>query len=92
MTDERPLELKAVEVWLSEIVRTMGENIYRAKGILYLKGQAKRVVFQGVQMMFDARPDRLWHVGEKKMNQLVFIGRNLDEAVLRAGFARCIPG
>jgi G3E family GTPase len=90
LVDERPLELKKVEAWLTEVIRTMGPNIYRSKGILVLKGQAKRVVFQGVQMMFDARPDRFWNPGEKRVNQVVFIGRELDEAALRSGFEQCV--
>jgi G3E family GTPase len=90
LVDERPLELKKVEAWLTDVIRTMGPNIYRSKGILLLKGQAKRVVFQGVQMMFDARPDRFWNPGEKRLNQVVFIGRELDEAALRSGFEQCV--
>jgi G3E family GTPase len=90
ISDERPLDLKLVEAWLTEIIRTLGSNIYRSKGILHIKGQPKRVVFQGVQMMFDAKPDRFWHPGEKRMSQLVFIGKDLDEARFRAGFEECI--
>ena len=93
LCDERPLELKKVEAWLSDVIRELGANIYRSKGILHIKGQAKRVVFQGVQMIFDARPDRLWNVGEKRQSQLVFIGKELNEAKLRAGFESCVvPG
>jgi len=90
LVDERPLELKKVEAWLTDVIRTMGTNIYRSKGILLLKGQAKRVVFQGVQMMFDAKLDRFWNPGEKRVNQIVFIGRELDEAALRSGFEQCV--
>ena len=90
LVDERPLELKKVEAWLTDVIRTMGPNIYRSKGILLLKGQAKRVVFQGVQMMFDAKLDRFWNPGEKRVNQIVFIGRELDEAALRSGFEQCV--
>jgi G3E family GTPase len=88
-SDDRPLDLKKTEAWLSELLAKHGEDIYRSKGIFYIKGQAKRVVFQGVQMMFDARPDRLWNPGEKKASQLVFIGKDLDEAGLKAGFSAC---
>lgn len=90
LSDDRPLDLKRVEAWLTEIIRELGSNIYRSKGILQIQGQAKRVVFQGVQTMFDAKPDRLWNVGEKKVSQLVFIGKDLDEAKIRRGFAGCI--
>jgi G3E family GTPase len=90
ISDDRPLDLKKVEAWLTEIIRELGANIYRSKGILQVQGQAKRVVFQGVQTMFDARPDRLWKVGEKRLSQLVFIGKDLDEAKIRRGFASCL--
>src|SRR5262249_30547098 len=60
VSDDRPLDLKKVEAWLTEVIRELGANIYRSKGILQIQGQAKRVVFQGVQTMFDAQPDRLW--------------------------------
>ena len=89
-SDERPLDLKKIEAWLGEVINTLGANIYRCKGILYIKGQGKRVVFQGVQMMFDATPDRLWNVGEKRQSQLVFIGKDLDEAKIRGGFEACV--
>ncbi len=92
IVDERPLALKSVEAWLTEIIRTQGENIYRSKGILHVQGQPKRIVFQGVQMMFDAKPDRFWNPGEKRQSQLVFIGKDLDEAQVRAGFEECVAG
>ncbi len=92
LSDDRPLDLKKVEAWLTEIMRDIGANMYRSKGILQIQGQAKRVVFQGVQTLFDAKPDRLWKVGEKKVSQLVFIGKDLDEAKIRRGFAGCIAG
>jgi len=88
--DDRPLDLKKIEAWLTEVIQTCGPNIYRSKGILHIKGQPKRVVFQGVQMMFDARPDRFWSVNEKRTNQMVFIGKELDEGQIRAGFERCV--
>ena len=69
-----------------------GENIYRAKGILHIQGVPKRVIFQSVQMMFDVEPERFWNAGERRGNQLVFIGKELDEAGIRAGFAACVAG
>jgi G3E family GTPase len=76
--------------WMSELVRTQGENIFRMKGILHLAGRDHRFVFQGVHMIFDGRQDRLWQTGESRMNQLVFIGRGLDQMALQAGFDRCL--
>jgi len=88
--EKRPLDLKKLETWLGELLNSLGANIYRSKGVLYIKGQAKRVVFQGVQMMLDSAADRFWNVNESRKSQLVFIGRELDEAAIRAGFEACI--
>ena len=40
-------------------------------------------------MLFDAKPDRSWDDLPRK-NQLVFIGRNLDEEEMRKGFEECL--
>lgn len=88
--EDRPLDLPKTEKWLGDLVNNLGANIYRSKGILHIKGQPKRIVFQGVQMMFEAVPDRFWNSGEKKRSQLVFIGRDLDERQIRSGFESCL--
>jgi G3E family GTPase len=59
------------------------------KGIISLKGEKERFVFQGVHMLFDGRPDRPWGTNARR-NQLIFIGRNLDRAALNEGFTQCL--
>ena len=88
--EERALDLPRLERWLGELLNTSGENIYRCKGVLHIKGIPKRVVVQGVQMMMDSAPDRFWNAGERRVSQFVFIGRELDEAGIRAGFEKCV--
>ncbi|WP_366039090.1 GTP-binding protein [Microcoleus sp. PH2017_05_CCC_O_A] len=76
--------------WIGELLRTQGTDIFRTKGILNVSGQEKRFVFQGVHMLFDGRPDRAWKDSETPKNELVFIGRNLNETQLREDFRRCL--
>jgi len=90
IVEDRPLDLKRTEAWISELLGSVGANIYRCKGILFVQGQPKRVVFQGVQMMFDAAPERFWEPDEKRQSRMVFIGKELDEAKIRAGFESCL--
>ena len=90
LEEERPLDLKKLEAWFGELLNSLGEDIYRSKGVLHIQGQPKRVVFQGVQMLFDSAPERFWKTDEKRLSQLVFIGRELDEAKIRAGFEQCL--
>ncbi len=84
------MDISQINSWLSELLKTQGQNIFRMKGILNIQGQTKRFVFQGVHMIFDGKPDRDWRVEEQRKNELVFIGRDLDEAKLRADFTRCL--
>ncbi len=89
-SEERPLDLKKLEAWLSELLTNKGPQLYRSKGIFHIQGEPKRVVFQGVQMIFEAEPDRFWKPDETRRSQLVFIGKDLDEAELSRGFANCL--
>ena len=76
--------------WISELLRTKGNDLFRMKGVLAVRGSAKRLVYQGVHMLFDATFDRPWRPGEARANTLIFIGRNLDRAQLEAGFRACL--
>ncbi len=76
--------------WLSNLLQTKGVDIFRMKGILNITGEEDRFVFQGVHMLFNGKPDRPWKDGETRKNELVFIGRNLDEAELREDFKQCL--
>lgn len=75
--------------WLYQLVQARGPDIFRMKGILDVDAENRRFVFQGVHMTLDGRPGRPWKIDEKRQNQIVFIGRNLDEAMLREGFQSC---
>ncbi|MEE2757724.1 MAG: GTP-binding protein [Myxococcota bacterium] len=75
--------------WLSQLLREKGIDIFRMKGFLALAGEPERYVFQGVHMLFDAQPEKPWGDAPRK-NQLVFIGRELDEQSIRSGFESCL--
>ncbi len=88
--EKRELDPKKLNAWLSELLQTKGQDIFRMKGILHLKGTQSRFVFQGVHMLFEGKADRPWKPEEERKSQLVFIGRNLDREALNAGFRRCL--
>ncbi|WP_035991448.1 CobW family GTP-binding protein [Leptolyngbya sp. KIOST-1] len=76
--------------WIYQLVQARGSDLFRMKGILDMDNANRRFVFQGVHMTLDGRPGRPWQEGETRRNELVFIGRNLDEAELRRGFSACL--
>jgi G3E family GTPase len=87
---EGALDERKFNGWISFILQTLGTDIYRSKGILNFKNYERRIVFQGVHMLFDAKPDREWKTEETRKNQVVFIGRNLDREMLVEGFKNCL--
>lgn len=76
--------------WLNQLVQKQGKSIFRLKGILDVDAQARRFVVQGVHMTLDGRPGKAWRPNESRRNELVFIGRDLDESRLKAGFLSCL--
>jgi G3E family GTPase len=89
IADARELDAKKVNDWLSYLLQSRGQDIFRMKGVLNLRGEARRYVFHGVHMMFDGRLERDWGAAARR-NALVFIGRNLDRKELEAGFESCV--
>jgi G3E family GTPase len=87
---EGAIDIEKLNIWISELLRTQGQDIFRMKGILNIIDDDCRFVFQGVHMIFDGRRDRPWQATESRHNQLVFIGRNLDETSLRSAFMACL--
>jgi G3E family GTPase len=83
------LDKRKFNQWMSGLLQSQGADIFRMKGVLSLKGEKDRFVFQGVHMLFDGRPDRPWKDAERR-NQLIFIGRNLDRNQLNEGFKACL--
>lgn len=86
---EGEIVLDRLETWLGDLLQTRGADIYRTKGVLAVKGEAKRVVVQGVHMLLDHSLDRPWGK-EPRRNRLVFIGKDLDRAAIVAGFRSCL--
>ena len=83
------LDPDKLNAWIGGVLRNQGPDIFRMKGILSVRGEDQRYVFQGVHMLFDGRADRPWG-NEQRHNAMIFIGRNLDRAKLTQGFKACL--
>jgi len=89
ISDPRPLDPAKLNQWMDYLLKTRGQDIFRMKGVLNVKGEDRRQVFHGVHMMFDSQAERRWGAGPRE-NRLVFIGRGLDRAELEAGFESAV--
>ena len=89
LTDPGMVDSDKLNRWLYQLVQEKGTDIFRMKGILNVDNSPRRFVFQGVHMTLDGRPGKPWKTEEIRRNELIFIGRNLDESELRTGFQEC---
>ena len=90
ITHDGDVDAQRFMPWLNDLVQREGGKILRSKGILAFKGEPKRFVFQGVHMMLDGDVQHAWKPDEKRRSKLVFIGRDLPEAIIRQGFQACV--
>ena len=86
------LNVNKLERWIGELMQSKGEDLFRYKGVLAVKGMDRKFVFQGVHMLFgggfssEVAP---WKKGETRECRFVFIGRNLDHEELQQGLMDC---
>lgn len=86
---EGEVNLAVFDDWIKELLHDHGENLYRSKGIIAVKGIDKKFIFQGVGHFFNRTFRGEWKKGEKRESTFVFIGKNLDTSKLKAGFEEC---
>jgi len=90
LTSQVPLDGERIRMWLNALVNSKGADILRGKGIIDVAGEPRRLVFQSVHMLLEGDLQQAWKPGEARYSRLVFIGRNLDEHLLRKGFESCM--
>lgn len=88
--EKRPLDLDKLNSFMALLVNELGEQVLRSKGVINIKDNPLRVVFQGVHMTVGSSPDREWAQGEERKTQMVFIGRHLPKEVLAEGLSLCV--
>jgi len=88
--EKRPLDLEKLNRFMSLVVNELGNQVLRSKGVVYVKDDPMRIVFQGVHMTLGSAPDRAWAPDEERRTQMVFIGRHLPKDVLQEGLSLCV--
>lgn len=81
-----PVELQQVSDVMEKLLLSFADNLLRYKGILNIKEQPNRLLFQGVQRLYSADWDRAWRDDEPRQSTLVFIGIQLPEEEIRTSF------
>ena len=86
---DRPFDHRKLEDFLGGILSVFGQKLLRYKGVLYVKGSARKVVLQGVHEMMGSDMAGPWGT-ESKQTRIVFIGVDLPKDTLLLGLEGCL--
>ncbi|MEK8024473.1 MAG: hypothetical protein RLY78_1310 [Pseudomonadota bacterium] len=87
---DKPFSPNKLEDFLGSVVQVYGPSMLRYKGVLYMKGSERKVVFQGVHQLMGSDLGPKWMPGEKKQSKMVFIGIDLPREILLQGLQGCL--
>ena len=87
---KRAFNPSKLEDFLSAIVQVYGPKMLRYKGVLYMKGSERKVIFQGVHQLMGSDLGPKWAPGEEKGSKMVFIGIDMPKDVLLQGMEQCL--
>ncbi|MEN9295392.1 MAG: hypothetical protein RIS03_1086 [Pseudomonadota bacterium] len=86
---DRPFDSKKLEDFLGGVLSVFGSKMMRYKGVLYIKGSARKVIIQGVHEMMGSDLGAPWGK-DKKESKMVFIGTDLPKDLLLGGLETCL--
>jgi G3E family GTPase len=87
---KRPFSPSKFEDYVSALTQVYGQDMLRYKGVLFMDGSKRRMIFQGVHMLMGADQGRAWGKDEKPQSKIVFIGRNLPQEAILKGLDACL--
>lgn len=79
-----------LQKWIAGLLNEKGVDIFRSKGILAVKGENQKFVFQAIHMLFKHSREGLWAPSEERRCKMIFIGKNLNREELTSGFLSCL--
>ena len=87
---DRAFAAAKLEDFLGSIVQVYGPKMLRYKGVLWMKGADRKVIFQGVHQLMGSDLGPKWLPNEKKQSKMVFIGIDLPQEILLQGLEGCL--
>ncbi|MBK6868315.1 MAG: GTP-binding protein [Burkholderiales bacterium] len=87
---DRAFDPAKLEDFLGAIVNIYGPRMLRYKGVLWMKGTERKVIFQGVHQLMGSDLGPAWKEGEARGSKMVFIGLELPRDILTQGLEQCL--
>ncbi len=87
---ERAFDAAKLEDFLGAIVNVYGPRMLRYKGVLFMKGTERKVIFQGVHQLMGSDLGPPWGAEEVRNSKMVFIGIDLPKDILLQGLEQSL--
>ncbi|MBP8285601.1 MAG: GTP-binding protein [Rhodoferax sp.] len=87
---ERAFDPAKLENFLGAVVNVYGPRMLRYKGVLYMQGTERKVIFQGVHQLMGSDLGPAWAAEEKRMSKMVFIGIDLPQDIFLQGMEKSL--
>jgi len=86
---DKQINLFKLQSFISYLLREHNEDLFRYKGVIAVRGNDRKYVFQGVHMLFGGDFAAEWGDQERK-SVFCFIGKNLQKMDLKQKFMNCV--
>jgi G3E family GTPase len=87
---DRPFDVARLDDFMGSLVQVYGPRMLRYKGVLWMDGGDRKVVFQGVHQMMGTDIGAKWADDEPRGSKMVFIGKNLPKEIFIRGLEQCL--
>ena len=87
---DRAFDPAKLEDFLGAVVNIYGPRMLRYKGVLYMQGTERKVIFQGVHQLMGSDLGPAWGKDEKRCSKMVFIGIDLPQDIFLQGMEQSL--
>ena len=87
---ERAFDPAKLEDFLGAVVNVYGPRMLRYKGVLYMQGTDRKVIFQGVHQLMGSDLGPAWGADEQRCSKMVFIGIDLPRDIFLQGMEKSL--
>jgi G3E family GTPase len=87
---EQPFDTALLDEFLGGLVQVYGPRMLRYKGVLWINGTDRKVIFQGIHQIMGSDIGGKWAPDEVRSSKMVFIGKNLPKDTFIRGLEQCL--
>ncbi len=87
---KRPFDTAKLDDFMGHLVQAYGTRMLRYKGVLWMAGADRKVVFQGVHQLMGSDLGGKWPNATDRESKMVFIGQNLPKDIFIQGLQQCL--